>query len=176
MVKVSSPEESSPLDVLLGNVHACLDGGMYYAALVVALTIPEICAALEAEGGRGNSERYKKWYRDYLADLYPYLTDDDCYSLRCSVLHQGKLGRPGMQYSRVLFTVPNAENNVFHNNVWNDALNLDVVLFCNDVSEAAKRWYAAKHDDPHVVANLPNLVRYRPTGLSPYMVGMPLIA
>jgi len=81
-----------------------------------------------------------------------------------------------MQYSRVLFTVPNTQRNVFHNNIINDALNLDVIQFCRDVTEAAKHWYVAKHGDPNVIANLPNLVRYRPSGLSPYMVGMPLIA
>lgn len=163
-------------ETILGNIRDCLDGQMFYAALVVSLTIPEVCASLEAQGGRGNNERYKKWYTEYLSLSYPNLTADDCYSLRCSVLHQGKLGRPGMQYSRVLFTIPNSRNIVLHNNIINDALNLDVVHFCNDVIAAARNWLAAKHDDVCVIENLPNLVRYRPQGLSPYIVGLPLIA
>ena len=81
-----------------------------------------------------------------------------------------------MEYSRVLFTIPNAQNNVFHNNVLNDALNLDVTIFCQDVIGAAINWYRVNAKNPHVVANLPSLVRMRPQGLAPYMVGIPLIA
>ena len=176
MVTVQSISIDSPLHTFLDNVQACLSAGIYYAALVTALTVPEICAALESEGGWGGHQKYKNWYQDYLGSKYPDLTPDDCYALRCSVLHQGKLGRPNMQYSRVIFTVPNRQNNVFHNNLINDALNLDMTMFCNDIIDAAQAWYEAKKDDTFVVANLPNLVRDRPNGLSPYMVGMPLIA
>jgi hypothetical protein len=168
--------ESEPLETLLGSVSECLASGIYYAALVVALTIPEICSALESEGGRGSGERYKVWYATYLGDRYPDLTPDDCYRLRCGVLHQGRLGRPDMLYSRVIFTIPNASENVLHNNVLGEVLNLDVSQFCDDLVSAARRWYKVKAPDPHVIANLPNLVRYRPEGLSPYVVGMPLIA
>ena len=173
---MQSISPDSPLHTLLDNIQGCLGAGIYYAALVTALTIPEICAALESDGGWGGNQKYKNWYHDYLGDKYPNLTPDDCYALRCSVLHQGKLGRPNMQYSRVLFTIPNRQRNVFHNNICNDALNLDVSIFCNDVIAAAQAWYEVKRDDPFVLANLPNLVRDRPEGLSPYMVGMPLIA
>jgi len=168
--------EDDPLSVILSDIQSCLGNGMFYAAITVSLTLPEICAALEASNGRGSSEKYKTWYNTYLADLYPLITDDFCYSLRCSVVHQGKFGRPGEQYSRILFTIPDQTGNFFHNNVINDALNLDAAKFCSDVMDAAKRWYAAKQGDPNVLKNLPNLVRYRPKGLAPFMVGMPLIA
>ncbi len=176
MAAVQSITLDSPLHTLLDNIQGCLGSGIYYAALVTALTIPDICAALESDGAWATREKYKDWYKTYLGGNYPNLTPDDCYYLRCGVLHQGKLGRHGMQYSRVLFTVPNRQNNVFHNNIINDALNLDVVIFCNDVVAAAQAWYELKKDDPFVLANLPNLVRDRPEGLSPYMVGVPLIA
>jgi len=83
---------------------------------------------------------------------------------------------PNPPYARVLFTLPNAHNNVFHQNIINDALNLDAVIFCRDMAGAVARWYAAKQNDPNVTANLPRLVRFHEHGLAPYMVGMPLIA
>ncbi len=170
------PRRPTPLDTILADIQNGLRGGMYYAALVVALTVPEFCAALQCEGGGGGADKYMEWFTANLGHRYPNLTPDDCYSLRCSVLHQGRMGRPGMQYSRVLFTVPNAQNNVFHNNIINDALNLDVIQFCEDFIRAALLWYDATRNDEHVVANISNLVRFRPEGLAPYMVGMPLIA
>ena len=81
-----------------------------------------------------------------------------------------------MQYARVLFTVPNVNRNVFHNNILNDALNLDLTIFCRDMVQSVSRWYEAKQADPNVIANMPRLLKYRENGLAPYMVGIPLIA
>ncbi len=81
-----------------------------------------------------------------------------------------------MQYSRVIFTLPNPQNNVFHNNVVNDALNLDAVRFCSDIIQSVRDWYKANEDSAHVRANIPHLVQFRPNGLAPYMIGMPLIS
>jgi hypothetical protein len=166
---------ATPLDAALDDVDRALGAGVWYAALVVALTIPEVCAALESPDGTGGSTRYKAWYDTHMAPAYPRLTADDCYSIRCGVLHQGRMGRPGMQYARVLFTVPNARRMFFHNNIMNDALNLDLVTFCNDLTAGAQRWYAGKQTDEVVARNAPNLVQLRAGGLAPYMVGMPLI-
>jgi hypothetical protein len=58
----------------------------------------------------------------------------------------------------------------------NDALNLDAEHFCRDIIQSARNWFAAHQHDLHVQANLPNLVQLRPTGLAPYIVGLPVIA
>jgi hypothetical protein len=165
-----------PLETLLGSIRDCLNGGLYYAGLVVALTVPDVCAALESEDGKTSNQKYKDWYESYLGELYKTLTSDDCYSLRCSVVHQGKFGHPNNQYRRVLFTVPNSQKNVYHNNIVENALNIDAICFCTDVMNAARKWYDTKRTDPNVIKNLQNLVSYRPDGLHPYMVGIPLIA
>jgi hypothetical protein len=166
----------TPIDTVLDDVERALASGLWYSGLVVSLTIPEICAALEQPDGSGGSSRYKAWYEEFVGPSYSRLTAEDCYSLRCGMLHQGRMGRPGMQYARVLFTLPNADNNYFHNNILNDALNLDLVTFCRDLMAGAQQWYAARVDNPTIAKNASNLVAYRPLGLAPYMVGMPLIA
>lgn len=86
------------------------------------------------------------------------------------------MGHRGMHYSRVLFTLPDAANNVLHDNVIDDALNLDAVTFCQDMVQAVLRWYDASKNDPNVVSNLPRLFQYHENGLAPYIVGVPLIA
>lgn len=55
-------------------------------------------------------------------------------------------------------------------------LQLDVVLFCQAIMNAARAWAIAKADDPYVQKNLPFLVRYRPDGLPPFSIGVPTIA
>ncbi|MDP2694408.1 MAG: hypothetical protein Q8O58_06035 [Gallionella sp.] len=164
------------MEIILNEIDRALDAGLYYLAIAMALTIPDICAALESQNGETSGPKYKAWYTANLGAQYPNVTDADCWSLRCGVLHQGRCGHQNMQYGRILFTIPNAQNNVFHNNIINDALNLDAVRFCHDVVACARLWYARKQNDPVVQSNLPNLVQLRPQGLAPYMVGMPLIA
>lgn len=164
------------METILSEIEGALAARLYYLAIAMALTVPDICAALESPNGQTSGTKYKAWYNTNLANQYPNITDADCWSLRCGVLHQGRCGHPNMQYGQILFTVSNAQNNVFHNNILNDALNLDTVIFCRDVVSSARRWFIQRTNDSAVQANLPNLVQFRPQGLAPYMVGMPLIA
>ncbi|WP_414524190.1 hypothetical protein, partial [Umezakia ovalisporum] len=124
-----STSDMGPLDIVIGDIQMCIEKDLFYAALVVALTLPDICAALETEDGWARKDLYKNWYNTYILPNYSSLSAEDCYNLRCSVVHQGKFGRPGMTYSRVLFTLPDRTNSIFHNNIMNDALNLDVIIF-----------------------------------------------
>jgi hypothetical protein len=166
-----------PIDVVLNEIEQALHAQLFYLAIVMALTVPDICAALEDRNGRTKSDRYKTWYRANLGDKYPFMTADDCYSLRCGVIHQGRMGSgENSQYGRVIFTIPDGRGNVFHRNIINDALNLDTVRFCRDVIGAARSWYKENQNNPHVVSNLPNLVQFRPNGIAPYIVGVPLIS
>jgi len=164
------------MEMVLQEIERALNCGLYYLALVMTLTLPDLCAALESPNGASSGVRYRAWYDANLAARYTTLTADDCYNLRCGVVHQGRLGHPHLQYGRVLFTVPNAQRNVFHNNIMNDALNLDTILFCGDVIDSVRRWFATAQGTHNVQTNLPHLVQYRATGLAPYMVGIPLIA
>src|SRR5690625_2233996 len=160
----------SPIDFLLAEVEHALEHGMYYLAIITALTLPDVCSALASENGVTNGGRYREWYRSNLSNRFPNLTDYDCWRLRCGVVHQGRFGRPGMRYSRVIFTIPDQQNNFFHNNIFNDALNLDAVTFCGDIIQGVRDWYESNRDCANVRSNIPHLVQYRPNGLAPYMV------
>lgn len=163
------------MESLLNEIERALELELYYLAIVLALTLPDICAALEDPNGVTRGEYYKAWYNKYFAIKYPSITDNDCWSLRCGVVHQGRCGHPNMQYDRVVFTMPGAPA-VLHNNFINGALNLDIELFCQDMIDTVRDWYNAQQNNPNVKSNLPHLVRYRPKGLAPYVVGMPVIA
>lgn len=175
-LKRQSSHPADSMETILSEIELAIKAGLYYLAVAMALTLPDICAALESEDGQTSNKKYKAWYSANLAEKYPRMTDVDCYSLRCGVLHQGRCGHPNSQYGRVIFTIPNAQQNFFHNNILNDALNLDAPQFCADVVQSVRDWFVSSRHLVNVQANLPNLVRFRPFGLSPYMVGMPLIA
>ena len=91
------------------------------------------------------------------------------------MLHQASAQHPKSHYSRIFFVELTATSNVFHNNVFNDALNIDVHRFCNDVVESVQSWLPTVQGTPQFVANQAKCVQRYPGGLKPYIVGVPVI-
>lgn len=85
---------------LINDVDKALDAECYFAALSLALTLPDICGKAEYPEEK-TTKRYKDWYDEYIG-VYeqcpceqcknmpmPYLSGEVVYSLRNSLLHQG---------------------------------------------------------------------------------------
>ena len=164
------------MEQILNEIQMALSARLYFVALAMTLTLPDICSGLESPDGETSGPRYKAWYTTNLSAQFPWLTDVDCYSLRCGVVHQGRFGNPRMQYGRVIFTLPDGRGNTFTNCILNDAYTTDAVGFCRAMVDAVRRWFAAAQTNPIVQGNLPRLVQIRPQGMAPYIVGAPIIA
>lgn len=95
------PEENS-IKLFIDDIKKCNECGCFFAALIVALALPDICGKVlfpEAKTG----ERYIKWFDKYIGDNeglrlaelggmdkeLPYMTGKVCYKLRCTLLHEG---------------------------------------------------------------------------------------
>jgi hypothetical protein len=168
------------MDTILEEIRRAFGSGCFYLAITSSLTVPDICSALEAQSGRTTSSAYQRWCTEWFLRLGHYdqhLTAADLWNLRCGVVHQGRMGHPGLEFRRVIFSLPSG--NLFDLN-WlldpadrNDpskrCLNLDARNFCRAMVEAAQAWYSARRNDPNVQANLPNLLQYRPNGLLPWI-------
>lgn len=164
------------MEAILSEIERTSREGFHFAAVALALTLPDICAALASDNGESSGQKYKAWCEANFLHLYPNLTSRDLWSLRCGVVHQGRFGHPKSQYSRVIFSLPDGRGNVFHNNILNDALNLDAATFCRDMVSSARQWFLRNQNNVEVAKNLPYLLQYRASGLPPYMAGMPVIA
>lgn len=81
---------------------ALADGNLY-AALSLALMLPDICGSIEDPGPSKSQRRYERWCRTWLQPKFTrlasgfaremiYLTAEDCYQLRCSLIHSGSAG------------------------------------------------------------------------------------
>lgn len=163
------------MESLTDEIKNALRAKLWYAALVLTLTLPDVCAALETVDGRSTPERYKAWYNAWLKKKYDGLVSaDDLYFLRCGVAHQAKFKHAAMQYKRIFFSLrPNGQ--FFHKNVLDEALNLDLMWFCKDVVESAEEWFFQKKADYCVQANLTNLVQFHPHGVLPYLPDVPAV-
>ncbi len=162
------------MDDLLHAIRRNLTDANHYSALFLTIILPSVCAALESEDGQDNRDRYIGWYDRYCGGLS--LTGTDCYYLRCALLHQATTQHRNADFSRVLFTFPTQTGNVIHNNVLNDALNLDIPRFCNHILAGAELWRQAVQGTQPYTRNLEGTIRVHPNGLPPYMVGIPLIS
>lgn len=162
------------MDRLIAEIRATLNAGAVTLGLQGTMACIDICAALASADGQTSRTHFKEWFDRHLSSKYGWFSADDAYKLRCGMLHQGRAS--ASQYSAIVFTLPDGRGNLFHNNIMNDVLNLDLMTFCADVLSAAERWWATNRNTDHVAANATNLVQVRPQGLSPYIVGVPVLA
>lgn len=160
----------------LTQIQKGLDSNLYFLALFSVLSIPDICGAMSSEDGEAKPDRYKKWFDDYVAVKYNgFVTGEDCYFFRCSLLHQGSSQHPKGNYKRVIFIEPSATTNILHNNILNDALNIDVKIFCNDIVSGVEKWLDENENTDLYKRNYDKFMRRYPNGLPPYIVGVSVI-
>ena len=174
----------SPLEPIFAEIRKALEAGLWYSAIAVASALPDICATLEG-AGRTNWKTYKKWFEENAADKFSNFGMHECYELRCGVLHNGKFQGAIDKHSNfdgVLFTPPGATLTV-HDSVTSNIGNLTgtylmmgVEPFCESMIEAASEWLASNEENETVRNNLNNLVRLRPAGYPPLIVGAPVVA
>lgn len=161
----------------LTQIKKGLDKNLYFLSLFSALAIPDLCGAMGSGSGETNAKKYKAWFDKYVALKYSgFLSGNDCYFFRCSLLHQGSSQHPNSSYKRVLFIEPSATTNIFHNNIMNDALNIDVKIFCNDIISGAEKWLKENENTGLYKKNYHKFMRRYPSGLPPYIVGVPVIS
>jgi hypothetical protein len=185
------------ITAILHEVERALEAKLYYLAIAVSLSIPDICACLECDPNKpiwATQDKYVAWCDANIGARFKLLKGVDLFRLRGGVLHQGHFDHPKSNFDRVIFLSPESPFKA-HDvtitvspsvqiggisaevlRVSGEILHMDVVKFCNIIMESARTWSIAKAGDPHVQQNLPNLIRYRPEGLPPFSVGVPTIA
>jgi hypothetical protein len=169
------------MEMILGEIERAVRSNFFYLAIALALTLPDICSALQTKNGKTNDGLYRKWIKKYLKEI-PGLSPSDCWSLRCGVIHEGNLKIKNEQKHRVIFTLPHSSGarmlggfTIVHQQEGVRALQVDAVQFCEEMIAGVRAWYKHLADDPVVLKNLPGLVRFRPYGMYPFNQGIGVI-
>lgn len=132
---------------LIDSVRQSLQSNNYYSALFVSISIPAICASLEY--GKSHNKEYALWFDKNLPTYKDYLSGNDCYALRCALLHEGSDDTSQHRAKEVIekyaFTVSGPHRFKFTGCVFNGisvppSLILNVEIFCNDILQAAEDW------------------------------------
>jgi hypothetical protein len=157
-------EIQKKLGTYFDEMNRCEKGGCYWALLHLAVVLPDICGALEADDGEAKPERYQDWCGRHLAD--ERLTGLEWYGIRCTVLHQGRtLARPGKRYGSYCFEYPGGRHKIPYppNDParWPDGqdhLSLDVGKMAEEVMVAVDKWIAyLAQEDPEAVRRAKNV-------------------
>ena len=148
------------MEHLVRDVRRAVMGQIWYGAVGLALALPDICGFVEAAQGTGSQARYVTWFDREVAPRYAtarpggaveqFLCGRDCYALRCAFLHQGDFDvtdqRARLALEQFRFVVP-PNGLVIHNNRINDALQLQVSNFCEDICVGVEAWLPRARSD-----------------------------
>ena len=159
-----------------------VDEENWYAALALALTLPDIASKLEHPDLKGRA-RYVAWCDMYLTPKYTspagygrasktWMTGLDTYSLRCAVLHQGidqvTENEVEDRVRGFRFLAPRPGSRV-HQNSTNGRLQLQIDIFCLDICDAVDVWWIYSQEQADVADGVDRLMQIEPPAGALYL-------
>ncbi len=160
------------IEVYVNDIKRSLENECYFAALSLALTLPDMCGMAEYPNESLVGKRYIDWYNKYLGgymapvrgDLCennPWLNGEIIYNLRNTFLHQGS---PNVISSKVKDEANQIDRFVLvlgdGTEIWDSTLNIDmghgkvtfklilvdITFLCNNLCDVAL-WYYQNNKD-----------------------------
>lgn len=161
IVAILEKRKEVQMEKILKEIEKALNEEMYYSALALTLTLPDICGKAEYPKLKGNRKRYIKWYREYLQDCFSVygnytqygFNEQKCWELRCSILHSGNI-ETEIKVLRIL------KNNCFEttfgnrNNKGYDSVNIGIYYFCNNIINVVKQYYEENKEKFHFLPDV----------------------
>lgn len=151
------------MDELIRQIRAAEKAGLYYVALLGALTLPDICGAIASENGRASGSKYKDWLREHVPSQAG--DADLIWGVRCSLLHQGH-ARPKGAFP-IAFTgpgTPQLHNFSIVDSEGNQVGWTSIEMFVAEVTTGAEKWLVEYGDTTRVQRNMERFLRLRPEG------------
>lgn len=159
-------------------IKKSIESENWYAALTLALTLPDICGRLSYPDLKEQSkQRYIKWFDNYMlhhyksrfpGDEFIFMSGGDCYALRCALLHEGRddITEQKAKRKEVLSKFVIATTGA-HRGKINDVLILGLQSFCNEVCEGVGKWNEDYKDDSNVQEGIKELLTIQTGDFSP---------
>lgn len=154
------------MDQILDQVWGVYEAGFPYAALMLTLAVPDICATLElppeAKPKSEMKARYIRWYNANIAVRYDHLSAEECFSLRCGMLHQGRMGNDDAPFDRLFFSFGEIKMRGsvrIDDGPTEHLVGVSLPEFMGVMKASVEEWLQKKAGDRHVQKNLTRLVR-----------------
>jgi hypothetical protein len=140
----------------------------WHAALALALTLPDICGALDDPTAR-SQVRFRKWWEEWAQPSFTsnigadsvshvFLGSGDAYAFRCAYLHAGSDSIDGERASDRLKSFMLTYGAPIHLNQMNDRLQIDVGRFTSTIADSVEKWLRAREGDRGFRSRIEGLV------------------
>ena len=157
----------------LDEIARCEAAKCYWALLHILLSIPDVCASLEASPSTEVGDRYVDWCEKHLPQS-PAVSGADRYQMRNALLHagsttaqnRGKKHQTG--YTHFSYVDPEGFDVSVHDTTSPDGriLNVNVLSLAAETRQALEHWFDDLQRDPiamsHVEGNIERLTRRQP--------------
>lgn len=165
------------LQNIIDEMMRCLDAKLYYAGLLIALTLPELCSALTMQKSEFvKSKHYELFLNEYV-DLDRLGIDaKTCFRLRGGMVHRGNaVGHEFIGFSHIIFFTPESKLSI-HRVVLSitdeiNALNIEIYSFCNAMRDGVLRWFENCQSDDSIFLASQELLSPYPNGMHPFITG-----
>jgi hypothetical protein len=158
------------------EIDRCEHAKCYWALLHMLLTLPDVCASLEA-GNEKVGDRYVRWCKAYFPNN-PAISASDRYQMRNALLHHGSTTADNLgkdhhtQYFHFSYVDPDTSNVTIHGRTdqGDNVLNVHVLQLSAETKEALDRWFITLQKDPaklsRVTKNIARLTRIQKKKIS----------
>lgn len=147
-----------------------------YAALSLALMMPDICGSLQDPGPGKSQKRYVQWCKRWLEPSFTaavggattetvFLSAEDCFQLRCSLIHSGTLEIEPSKRKALRKAEFFDETTGNHCNKVNDWLQLRAAAFSETMFQAVEEWDASVTGDAAIQAEKEKLLVIHSAGV-----------
>lgn len=169
------------MQTLISQTREAMSAGLYYAALMCALAIPDIAGALVSDNGQANGKKYAKWYEKWARPRLkeernrdnPF-TGEDCYDFRCAMLHQRKFTRKA-NGRKTVFIEPGYQNYSMHYvDIGSDTFLIQIDQFVAEILRGCELWLADVQESDLFRNNYEQLARRHSDGFGSIR-GIPVI-
>lgn len=133
----------------LKQTYDCLDAGLYYPALAMALAIPDMCAGLQGINGT-SSQRYKSWLES--VPMVLAVEPEWVWRVRCSFLHDASPTLGKAPNVRGLIIVREPPRGPVHRTTGAPepgtfgTITVEIDELVNSILQAASCWALRNHD------------------------------
>lgn len=150
----------------IDSVRKSVNNRNWTSALSLALSLPDICGYLQY-GKIGSKKRYIQWWEQNVQCKYTvkssdglrvFLSGSNVYALRCAFVHQGSDEIEFKEEIRKFqFTAPG--KSTIHNNKIGDIHQLQVDVFCEDISSSVETWWHKNKENEEIKERLGDFIK-----------------
>lgn len=179
------------MEPILEQIRATFDCGIWYPVISSVLMLPDACGAIEFWGTNKTSRhRYVEWYDEW---VYPHFQSSNVkfdgsviYIIRNAMIHESSgftRGKHG--FDRIVFIPPNRDGIEIEfirscnpGGIEETAFHVTILGMMNAMEQGVRDWLKNVREDVDKRRELAiaNLVQFRPAGIRPHIVGIPVVS